>query len=91
MSHNAAKPYLAFKLSEKVSLYFSSLYAFDLSTTQQSWRTDFHPTTIGGMYKLNVDFNTSIPLNLTLVAFSEFDSTISVNKQSQISKSYTTG
>ena len=41
--------------------------------------------------KLNVDFNTSIPLPLTLVAFLEFDSTITVNKQSQIGKSYTTG
>ena len=36
-------------------------------------------------------FQCNLTVNLTLVAFLEFDSTISVNKQSQISKSYTTG
>ena len=35
-----------------LSNYTFSLYGFDLSTTQSAWKTDFHPTTIGGMYKV---------------------------------------
>ena len=35
-----------------LSNYTFSLYGFDLSTTQSAWKTDFHPTAIGGMYKV---------------------------------------
>ena len=46
-------------------------------------------TYCAGLYKLNIEFSGPSPNPITCIAFMEFDGVVTINRKSQISKSYT--